>query len=269
MFSKFNYNPSDYFFNSTLNRCLARGNEIYAKHEAEVQDCLSRYITEDGILNGSDLKEHWFSVSKKDIFISHSHKDINKVKAFAGWINETFGLESFIDSCSWGYCDELLRKIDDKYCYNARTQTYNYNLRNYTTSHVHMMLSTALSEMMDNTECIIFFNTPNSINMANELGKIKNQRKTLSPWIYHELLMTTLLREKTPDRKTGFLEHYAQRADGEISISYDVSKILSGLVSLTDDNLISWGKEWAKIPAKPKEEALNVLYSIIAPKKIV
>lgn len=168
MFSKFNYSPSPAFYNSTLNRFLAKGNEIFEKHEEEVQDCLSRYITEDGIINGSDLKEHWFSISEKDIFISHSHKDINKVKAFAGWIYETFGLEAFIDSCSWGYCDDLLRKIDNRYCYNTKTKTYNYKLRNYTTSHVHMMLSTALTEMMDKTECIIFFNTPNSINMETE-----------------------------------------------------------------------------------------------------
>ena len=112
MYSKFNYSPTNWFYNSILNHYLEKGEEIFKKHEIEVQDCLSRYIREDGVINGSALKEHWFSVSKKDIFISHSHKDINKVKAFAGWIYETFGLEAFIDSCSWGYCDELLNKID-------------------------------------------------------------------------------------------------------------------------------------------------------------
>ncbi len=111
MFSKFNYSPSDYFYNSTLNRFLTTGSNVYNRHKEEVQQCLSEYITEDGIINGSDLKEHWFSISHKDIFISHSHKDINRVKAFAGWLYEMFGLEAFIDSCSWGYCDELLRKL--------------------------------------------------------------------------------------------------------------------------------------------------------------
>lgn len=267
MFSKFNYSPTNAFYNSTLNQYLTRGNEIYQKHEAEVQDCLSRYITEDGIINGSDLKEHWFSISEKDIFISHSHNDIHKVKAFSGWIYDTFGLEAFIDSCSWGYCDELLKKIDNKYCYNAKAKTYNYNLRNYTTSHVHMMLSTALSEMMDKTECIIFFNTPNSINMENELGKIRSGKKTLSPWIYHELSMTTLLRETTPDRKKAILEHYAQREDDKPKISYDVSKFLEGLVTLTDDNLSLWKQNWDRRPIKLTEEALDVLYEIVAPKR--
>lgn len=110
MYSKFNYSPTDYFYNSTLNDYVTIGNQIFKKHEEEVQDCLSKYISEDGVINGSDLKEHWFTISPKDIFISHSHKDLNKVKAFAGWIHETFGLEAFIDSCSWGYCDNLRKR---------------------------------------------------------------------------------------------------------------------------------------------------------------
>ena len=265
MYSKFNYSPTVPFYNSTLNRYVTIGNEIFKSHEEEVQDCLSEYISEDGVINGSDLKEHWFSISQKDIFISHSHKDLNKVKAFAGWIYETFGLEAFIDSCSWGYCDELLRKIDNKYCYNPKSKTYNYSLRNYTTSHVHMMLSTALTEMMDKTECVIFFNTPNSINMSEELGKVEKKEKTVSPWIYHELSMTTLLRQSEPIRKKVVLEHYAQQRVDEFSVAYDVAKPLEGLKTLTDNDLLLWQSNWQKRPVKVKEEAMDVLYSVVFP----
>lgn len=268
MFSKFNYSPSNCFYNNTLNCYLTKGNEIFKRHEKEVQNCLEKYISEDGVINGSDLKEHWFSVVKKDIFISHSHKDINKVKAFAGWLYENFGLEAFIDSCTWGYCDELLRKIDDRYCYSKKTETYNYSLRNYTTSHVHMMLSTALTEMMDKAECIIFFNTPNSINMSDELEKIKKKEKTLSPWIYHELLMTSLLRETEPLRKKMVIEHFAeQRADDVFAVEYDVTKLLNGFETLTDGQLLLWSQKWRDRPVKVREEALDELYGIAFPKK--
>lgn len=266
MYSKFNYSPAIPFYNNTLNSYLTKGNEIYEEHQKEVQDCLSKYITEEGIINGSDLKEHWFSVSKKDIFISHSHKDINKVKAFAGWIYETFGLEAFIDSCSWGYCDNLLRKIDDRYCYKPKSKTYDYSLRNYTTSHVHMMLSTALTEMMDETECIIFFNTPNSINMQTELEKVKDKEKTLSPWIYHELSMTTMLRERKICKNDLVLEHASQYSRGDFAVEYDVSELLKGLKILTDDDLIRWNESWKKRPVKVKEDALDELYKIVFPK---
>ena len=183
MYTKFNYSPAGSFYNQVINPCLEHGRAIYKKHEEEVHNCLAQYITEDGVINGTALKEHWFSISKKDVFISHSHDDINKVIAFAGWLHDAFGLEAFIDSCSWGYCDDLLNRIDKRYCYKPKTNTYDYDLRNYTTSHVHMMLSTALTEMIYNTECIIFFNTPQSINMASELDKIEKDSKqsTISP----------------------------------------------------------------------------------------
>lgn len=68
----------------------------------------------------------------------------------------------------------MLRQIDDKYCRNKTGDTYNYDRRNYSTSHVHMMLSTALTEMMNISECIMFFNTPNSVSVVDDLECIKN-----------------------------------------------------------------------------------------------
>lgn len=268
MYTKFNYSPSDFFYNHTLNSHIETGRNIYECHKKEVHDCLAEYITEDGIINGTSLKDHWFSISKKDIFISHSHNDINKVKAFAGWLHNCFGLESFIDSCSWGYCDDLLNKIDKRYCYSAKKGTYDYKLRNYTTSHVHMMLSTALTEMIDQTECIIFFNTPNSINLATELEKIKRRGKehtTISPWIYHELSMTTMLRSVTPVRKETVLEHYAQASREKPKIAYDVSKALNAMATLTDTQLEQWKCNWDQAH-KIIPHALDELYKIVFPK---
>lgn len=89
------------------------------------------------------MKEEWLKTQKYDVFLSHSHKDIDKVKAFSGWLYDMFGLKCFIDSCAWGYCDDLLRKIDDKYCWNKTGETYNYERRNYSTAHVHMKSRTS------------------------------------------------------------------------------------------------------------------------------
>lgn len=270
MYTKFNYSPAGSFYNRVINPCLEHGRAIYKKHEEEVHNCLAQYITEDGVINGTALKEHWFSISKKDVFISHSHDDINKVIAFAGWLHDAFGLEAFIESCSWGYCDDLLNRIDKRYCYKPKTNTYDYDLRNYTTSHVHMMLSTALTEMIYNTECIIFFNTPQSINMASELDKIKKNSKpsTISPWIYHELSMTTMLQVVEPHRLRAVLEHrdhfdFAQSAhDERPKIEYDVTKALSEMKTLTDGQLEQWYSEYNKSPDIPPEYALDQLYRL-------
>ena len=265
MYSKFNYCPSKSFYHAEINQHLTSGKALFNSHTEEVQRCLSEYITEDGIINGSELRENWFSISHKDIFISHSHQDLNKVQAFAGWLYDNFGLQSFIDSCSWGYCDKLLRKIDDKYCYNAKSHTYDYDLRNYTTSHVHMMLATALTEMMDKTECIIFFNTPNSIKMADELDNIKNNRQTLSPWIYYELTMTSMLRnQERPIRKNKV--QFNSQAQNSLQIQYDVEAALRNMVNLSDTCLVRWKEMWQSGSRMSGENALDKLYEIIFPK---
>lgn len=112
MFSKFDYKPTDYFYNTYLNSCLGKGQSIYSNFEKNSKDCLKKFIFDNGHIDGSSLKNHWFHVGKKvDVFLSHSHKDINKVQAFAGWLNLNFGLTCFIDSCVWGYCDDLLKKM--------------------------------------------------------------------------------------------------------------------------------------------------------------
>ena len=268
MFSKFNYLPQGTFYNNELNNFLDKGTKLYTSVKKEVTSCLSKYITESGIIKGSDLKDHWFKISEKDVFISHSHSDLYKVNAFTGWLEANFGLRVFIDSCTWGYCDELLKMIDDKYCFKSKTKTYDYNLRNYTTSHVHMMLSTALTEMLAKTECVIFFNTPNSIKLDTELVKIDKtgrQTTTISPWIYHELSMTTMLPCEKPVRGSSLLEHFSSlNLRDSLTVAYDVSKSVDSMVRLDDQTLIKWKNEFKKIPIvkQSPQLALDLLYNL-------
>ena len=44
--------------------------------------------------------------------------------------------------------NDLLRRIDENYCRHSNGISFDYNKRNYSTSHVHMMLSIALSKML-------------------------------------------------------------------------------------------------------------------------
>lgn len=272
MYTKFNYYPSRKFYEEILSGELCeknsrelefkeKGKHIHKENEKEVKKFL-KSIYEDGNIDGTRLKDNWFAISKKDVFISYSHEDIDKVEVFAGWLHKVFGLNVFIDSCSWGYCDKLLKIIDDKYCKNDNSHTYDYKLRNITTSHVHMMLSTALTEMMYNSECIIFFNTPTSINISNNLESMKDNKTTKSPWIFHELMMTTMLKINKPDREMNINEHYPvtyDRIEKSINIDYDVSKALGEMKTITDTELVQWYEEWKKSNNNP----LDILYKII------
>lgn len=273
MYSKFNYKPSTNFYNKVLNNYLISGNQLYDKNEKKSKNSLRKFVFDNGSIDGTALKEHWFNVEKTDIFLSHSHDDIEEVKAFAGWLYDNFGLTSFIDSCVWGYCDELLKEIDNIYCKNEGERTYSYELRNYSTSHVHAMLSSAISEMIDKAECVIFFNTPNSIVLNDEIDKAKekgyNNKYTNSPWIYHELSMTQMIRRGLPLRKQksihfsamdSFHESFDKRNEFP-EIDLNIEKYLTEMKSLTDANLQQWSNNHNS--QLSGEYALDELYKIV------
>lgn len=246
MYSKFDLSISDDFYNNELNEHLESGKQLYKSHEKLSKKSLKEFIYDNGHIDGSAMKSNWFQIEKVDIFISHSHKDIDKVIAFAGWLYDEFKLTAFIDSCVWNYCDDLIKQIDDEYCKIKDGTTYDYDLRNYTTSHVHIMLSTALTEMIDNTECIMFYNTPQSVSLADDLQIIKNQEKkvTLSPWIYHELAMTLFARKCKPNRSVATLENVLVHKNiserNNVNIEYDIDKYLDEMIPITSRELKYW-----------------------------
>lgn len=138
------------------------------------------------LIQGSRLQEQWFPVNhlemQFDVFISHSHADVDDgVKKLASWMWEKLGLRCFIDSLFWQYADDLLKMMDDWYAKKSDGRHYDYKIRNYTTSHVHAMLSMALMNMMAKTECVLFVDSDNSIKYQ------RNQPQTPSPWIYEEI----------------------------------------------------------------------------------
>ena len=108
-----------------------------------------------------------------------------------------------------------------------------------------------------------FFNTPNSIILSDELDKVKNGKtaNTLSPWIYHELSVSSMIRSQKPRR--ALLEHgdsgYFQKNAPQVE--YDVSKFLDGMTTLTDDMIVRWGEI-----CNSMNEPLDELYKIVYPK---
>jgi hypothetical protein len=230
------------------------GKKLFQSNEANVKETLKGFALNNGTLDGTKMQSNWFPKVQSDIFISHSHKDQKRAIALAGWLFETFGIKAFIDSCIWGYADDLLKLIDDKHCYKKETNTYDYNLRNYSTSHVHMMLSTALTMMIDNSECLFFLNTPNSISTSDIVSK------TESPWIYAEIAMTQMLRQNIPRRRLVQETKYFSKGgviNEQLKVQYDLD--LTHLTDINVDTLISWQKNHTKTNA---HDALDRLYEL-------
>lgn len=241
------------------------GNSHISQYKTKVEEVIDSFVLADGSLDGGKMQDYWFPQINADIFISHSHRDEKLAIIFAGWLYDEFGLTAFIDSCVWGYANKLLRKIDDEYCYQPSNKTYNYQQRNYSTSHVHMMLSVALTQMIDNTECLFFLNTPHSITPESVI------QQTESPWIYSEIAMSRLVRQKSlrAYRRQPIMDSFS--AGGRLQVKYHLPT--DHLINIDIDILSKWTEAWntrsnVRDPKQPKytadfqHHALDELYEL-------
>lgn len=233
-------NDLNVYFGSQLEHYFEIGNAIYNQQKATIEKSLKDFYIDGDKINGKELKEKWFPKVEADVFLSHSHKDEKTIIALAGFLHEVFHIKSFIDSTVWGYANDLQKLIDEKHCLsdNPNRGKYDYNKRNYSTSHVHLMLNTALLEVLDETECVIFVETPNSIQHVKETV----EKGTYSPWIYSELNLINYLRTKLPERMVEIRKSQFNAKEGEIllenlQIWHDVSTPLEALIPLHSNHL--------------------------------
>jgi hypothetical protein len=257
MFKGFNFkgfNPNGRFIESYR----AQGESITAADQRAVRGTLARIVNSVATLDGTQIQNSWFPQVTADVFISHSHRNVDAAMALAGWLKRTFDLTAFVDSSVWGYAAELLKIIDKEYCLNPGGETYDYDKRNESTSHVYMMLSTALGMMIDKTECLLFLNTPDSISSTDVVVS-----KTKSPWIYSELMTAGIVEERPPERHR-MIKLAASLNEGarqeSLSIEYSVAK-LSRLKDISTATLNAWANERR---LSDNEHALDVFYRVVA-----
>lgn len=244
----------------------------------EYKELLKDYLN-NGVLNGTELIEKVFKKSNYDIFLSYSHNDEDLVYTIAGMLMDQFELKVFVDAFYWGSADDLLKEIDDLKCKNANG-TYDYEKRNLTTSHVHAMLTAAIMQLMDLSEVVLFVNTEHSVPVLETTLSGKKEY-TFSPWIYEEVLLTNLLREKEwfVHRLTYANECY-RYDEKDFEIAYELPK--NNMIDLDVQILKEWIKinwrlnkcknrklctiEDLKVLKYEKHHPLNILYKIVEEK---
>ena len=147
---------------------------------------LNRLIKgENGVIDGELLRNVIFPTKEFDFFISHSHNDLEIAKKFALWLKCKLRRDVFLDSFVWGSSDDLLQEIDELYC-KQKDGLYNYRSRNYSTAHVHTLLSMSIMEIIKKSNVGILIDSHHSISL--ERLRNSDQAKTLSPWIYQEIM---------------------------------------------------------------------------------
>jgi len=250
----------DSLFRSVGYRDVADIDAFYANQKAVVERSINNIFQriENNVLDAEVIQNEWFPEISANVFISHSHNDLSLAKVFSGWLLGHYGISSFIDSCIWGYANDLLKIFDKKYCWDENDKYYSYEKRNFSTGHVHMMLMTALNKMIDKSECIIFLNTPNS-NVGEGI-----KSKTLSPWIYGEIETSRLIEKRLPMRKK--IREYSQGGkilteSQNLQMKYPLN--IGHFYTLSSEDLIKWNTYTYSSP----QEALDKLYSITSKKQ--
>jgi len=230
----------------------------------EIKIDLNDFCEMDGTIKGKDLIDLWFPYDKYDIFLSHSHIDEDLAYKFSGYLKKEFGIKTFIDSQVWSHMNELIKILDEKFALKEGKGTYDYDVRNITTAHVHNMLSVALTKMMDACECIFFLNTNNSF-----IKKIEKTPavQTYSSWIYLETsnissLKISDIKEIRENVERGYVHDSAIKGSTEnFKISYEVSEI-ENLPILKEEQLLHC-KGLSNDNRLRGEKSLDVLYKCV------
>lgn len=265
---KWAFTQNDEYF---IDTCRKNGSDLKASLIESFDSLLKEAINENGVIDGESFMKSWFPIDNYDVFLSYSHDDEELALLFAGFLKYQFGLKVFIDELFWGSADALLLKLDNKYC-KSNNDNYDYNKRNFTTTHVHAMLSTSIAKTIDNSECIIFLNSEKSTYKVKEEV---NKNRTLSPWIYEEIFFTSIIRERK------WYEHrpmYLTEGNTYFQKSLQISYLLPDehLIPMGYDDLCTWIKLWLErkanshkrygdIVLQPNERIrhpLNVLYDL-------
>lgn len=236
-----------------VKNCKMYGEKLKEEIAYSFDKILEKALDANGVISGEYFIDTWFSTEKYDVFLSYSHDDQEIALLLAGFLRHQFGLKVFIDELFWGSADKLLQSLDERYCKKAYKK-YDYKKRNFTTTHVHAMLSTAIAKTIDNSEIIIFLNTEKSTyKLKDEICK----ERTLSPWIYEEIFFTSVIKTKE------WYEHreeYAVKESFYLKESMSISYVLPDehLIPLRYEDICAWKDQWKK--EKQKENGIYKNY---------
>lgn len=224
-----------------------------------IKEAFENYFINNKYLDGSEIMSEWFPIKKGHIFLSHSHKDLDLALSIAGLLKNKFNLEVFVDSTVWLNSSDLLKIIDNRFTKNIDGLNYNYEKRNYSTSHVHIMLMSSLNKMIDNCEALFFLNTPNSLHVGESI-----REHTFSPWIYSEIETSKIINKKTPERLLPKTKIFSDILEKAVMLNESTTPELQIAYKMGLDHLIDidyWDfNSWINSSAYSPHNALDNLY---------
>lgn len=191
-----------YGFNLELRRTdISVLSSVVQRHKDEVEKKvvkLESYLMEDGSLSAELIAGALFPQMSCDVFISHSSDDQDMAIQLAHELEQR-GVRAFVDSVFWGSAYSLLKAVDEKHSKPFGSPNYQYERLNRSAAHVHMILVTALQNMILRSGTLLFLHTDRSVSTKKF---VQGESMTHSPWIHMELMFSHMiwrLKNKIPE----------------------------------------------------------------------
>ncbi|GAA8345113.1 toll/interleukin-1 receptor domain-containing protein [Helicobacter pylori] len=175
------------------------------------------YSNDNIVLKRNEIKEAFFSPFKPQlknaqVFLSHSHADINKALEVKDYLEEYLDAECvFIDSLFWDYKDDVLNKLAEYDDISGIEDVFTLILRE------------SLECMIKKCPYFVFLQSKNSVSLNQDLLKI-----TYSAWIYEELKIANTLIADTTIKESHIKA---------MRISYDITNLLRRFKPISLDSL--------------------------------
>ncbi|MFP6211939.1 TIR domain protein [Helicobacter pylori] len=184
-------------------------NEVAKKIDKLIKN--APYSNDDIILNHNEIKGAFFSPFKPQlknaqVFLSHSHADINKTLEVKNYLENQIKRKVFIDSLFWDYKDDVLNEL-------AKCNDISRIEDAFT-----LILRESLQDMIEKCPYFVFLQSKNSVSFNQDLLKI-----TYSAWIYEELRIAHSISSES--RLTIVMESF--------QVSHDISPFLESFETIT------------------------------------
>lgn len=193
----------EYGFNLALNRMdISVLSSVVQRHKAEVAKKvvnLESFLMKDGhSLSAQLIADSFFPQMSCDVFISHSSDDQDMAIQLAHELEQR-GVRTFVDSVFWGSAHNLLKTVTEKHSRPFGSPDYQRQFLNRSAAHVHMILVTALQNMILRSGTLLFLHTDRSVSTKDF---VQGESMTHSPWIHMELMFSHMiwrLKNKIPE----------------------------------------------------------------------
>ncbi len=169
----------------------------------------------DIILKRNEIKEAFFSPFKPQlknaqVFLSHSHADINKALEVKNYLENQIKRKVFIDSLFWDYKDDVLNELAKHNDISKIKDAFTLILRE------------SLQDMIEKCPYFVFLQSKNSVSNQG-LSRI-----TYSAWIYEELKIANTFITGTTLKESHIKA---------MRVSYDVTNLLRRFKPISLDSL--------------------------------